>query len=110
MRALARPVAVAVAALLTAGAAPAAAKKTIPIRNTQYQKPSVTVHKGELVVWKDLQGFTEHSVTSMGKPSFSSSRLLQKGDEFRVRFSSRGEYRYFCRVHPSSMSGRITVE
>ena len=99
---------------VTAGAAalvvpqPAAARTVIPIKGIAFKKPTVRVGVGEVVVWKDRDGYVSHTVTSRGTKRFGSSSYLQRGDQHRVRFADRGVYRYVCRVHPN-MRGRITV-
>jgi plastocyanin len=96
-----------VAVLLPASMA--SARATIPIKGIAFKRPSVTVHRGELVVWKDLDGYVTHSVTSRGEERFRSSPYLRAGDSHRVRFRRSGIYSYACRVHPV-MTGRIVVE
>lgn len=91
-------------------AAPAAARKRIiTIDNVAYSKTAVTVSKGEVVIWKDREVSTTHTVTSKGEDRFKSSRFLRAGDEHRVKFKQRGQYAYVCKIHPG-MQGSITVK
>ena len=103
-------------ALLTAGVAlplpagAAGARESIAIKGISYKRPAITVPKGTTVVWNDKDGYTSHTVTSRGRPSFRSSRVLQRGDSHRVTFTRAGRYAYFCRVHPANMRGVVRVK
>jgi plastocyanin len=100
-------VAVGMVAPLPAGAA--GGEERIAIKDVSYKRPAITVRKGTTVIWNDKDGFTSHTVTSRGRPGFRSSRTLQRGDAFRVTFTRRGRYSYFCRVHPANMRGVVRV-
>lgn len=101
--------AVTVAALLLA-AVPASARTTVSIKDIAFSKGTVKVQPGEVVVWKDMDGYVTHNVTSRGKHRFASSGSLQVGDSHRVRFKQTGQYRYVCTIHPVNMRAKIVVE
>lgn len=71
------------------------------------QDPAVdTLAVGGSVTWS-FTGAFNHSVRSLGDPSFVSSGLQSTGVFLRT-FSSVGVYEYDCQVHPA-MTGRIVV-
>ena len=37
------------------------------------------------------------------------SRKLARGENFAFTFEDEGTYRYFCEIHPATMSGRVDV-
>ncbi len=76
------------------------------VRNNS-QNPAVdTVAVGGSVTWT-FSGSVNHSVQSVGNPSFVSSGLMTSGVFVRT-FGSVGNYAYDCQVHPS-MTGTIVV-
>ena len=48
-----------------------------------------------------------HTVVANDK-SFSSP-VLDTGEKFSRHFDTRGEYRYYCSIHPK-MTGKVVVE
>ncbi len=91
------------------------------MRLIAYRPDELTVPHGTTVTWKQRDaGF--HTVTSgtvSKDPSGSvdlepddvfDSGQLEKGEEFDFTFDDIGTYEYFCKVHPATMSGRVTVE
>jgi plastocyanin len=101
----------------TAEAAPAEA--AVLISNSAFtsdrnstKNPAVdTVAAGATVTWTwGNIGSTQHSVQSVGSPSFSSSAIKGgSGQTHAATFSAPGVYQYVCAVHPSTMTGRIVV-
>ena len=86
-----------------------------------YDPHELTVAKSTTVTWEQRDAGV-HTVTSgtvrteaTGSASTDpdgvfASDELSKGDEFAFTFDRRGSYAYFCRIHPATMRGRITVE
>ena len=79
----------------------------------------VEVPVGTTVVWTSVQGYkgpslTFHTVTS-GKPgdpdegSLFDSGEMAEFTSFSHTFNEAGEFRFFCRVHPSFMKGVVKV-
>ena len=80
---------------------------------------SLTVAAGTTVTWKQLDPGV-HTVTSgtveqgaagvTPKPDgqFDSGEL-KTGKTFTHTFSKPGTYTYFCKIHPATMRGEITV-
>jgi plastocyanin len=70
-----------------------------------------TVAVGGTVTWTWTNtGITQHSVQSLGTPSFTSSGILSvNGATYQFTFPSAGTYQYDCVVHGTQMTGRIVV-
>jgi len=68
----------------------------IRIANFTFAPPTLTVHVGSSVTWKNENG------------AFTSD-ALDTGDTFSHTFSQVGTVDYFCAIHPH-MTGRIVVE
>jgi plastocyanin len=92
----------------------------VVMRLIAFKPARLEVSVAAAVTWKQQDaGF--HTVTSgivRKEPSgsvvirpdetFDSGRIA-KGDDFTFTFDDAGTYDYFCRVHPATMTGRITV-
>ncbi len=98
--------------------APGASGTTaISIVGQSFQPNQVTVQVGQTVTWTVTQSIgAAHSVTS-GHPNdtkpgtiFDSGiRLENDGDSFSYTFTAPGTYPFFCAVHPTTMTGTVTV-
>ena len=98
-----------VGAVLAAGAAlavPAAADAAVGARvsatNYEFTSDSVTINKGEKVVWKFVEG--KHDVKGKG---FNSKP--QRSGKFAVKFDKVGTYNYVCTIHAPDMKGVVKV-
>jgi plastocyanin len=93
----------------------------VVMRLIAYKPATLEVPAGTSVTWKQQDaGF--HTVTSgsVSKDASGSvktnpdaafdSGQLAKGQEFTHTFGETGTFKYFCRVHPATMSGRVTVQ
>jgi len=96
------------AAILAAAAvavvpAQAASTKTVAVKNNSFSPGTVSVKKGDKVVWRWTQGGVSHNVTpaSGGAGSRTTSA---KGYTFTKTFSKAGTFRYVCTLHPSMKS------
>ena len=71
------------------------------------QNPAVdTIAAGGSVTWQGQGG--NHTVQSLGSPSFTSSGTLGTGT-YLFTFNVAGTYQYDCAIHGSLMTGRIVV-
>ena len=73
----------------------------------------VTIMLGDTIRWENQDG-VQHTATSTSMPSGGSafdSGFLSSGQSFTFVPNTRGEWVYFCEVHPTIMTGaRITVQ
>jgi plastocyanin len=77
------------------------------------RNPAVdTVATGGTVTWTWTgTGSIQHSVQSVGSPSFTSSAVLAgEGQTYSMVFSTAGTYQYDCAVHGTAMTGTIVVQ
>jgi plastocyanin len=91
--------------------------QAVSIIDTSFQPADLTITAGGTVTWTVTKAISApHSVTS-GSPAdakpgaaFDSGIILRNnGDSYSHTFTTPGTYTYFCVVHPSLMSGTITV-
>ena len=76
-----------------------------------YVPSIITVNQGEKVTWSN-DDVAFHSVTSGeydAPTDLFDSGHLDPGEKFSVSFDQKGEYDYFCTLHPW-MKGRVIVE
>ena len=97
-------IAVAAAISLRFGAARAEETKVM-IDNFTFEPQQLNVKVGTTVTWKNRDDIP-HTVVSAGK---FRSKTLDTDDSFSFTFTSAGDYRYFCSLHPH-MTGMIKVE
>ena len=92
---------------IAAGASSPGCEKT----NECFNPSSITATEGNTLTWKNADT-AAHTVTS-GKDTTADgkfdSSLLPAGKEFSFKFESKGDYPYYCAVHPW-MTGKVTVE
>lgn len=102
------PVALAVCAIMSvAGAKPAAASTyVVTIEQMRFDPPTVTVHRGDSVVWvnKDL---VAHTASGDAK-SFDSGSIAPEAS-WRYVVSEPGRHPYKCLFHPT-MHGTLIVK
>ena len=95
--------------LLVAGtdaiAAGGSVRHTVMIEGTRYEPATVTVKRGETVVWVNKDPFP-HTVTSKG--AFDSHDIAA-GKSWKYTARKAGEYAYTCTLHPN-MKGTLKVE
>jgi plastocyanin len=87
---------------------PAAAKPvtyTVVIEGTAYAPETLTVKRGDTVVWVNKDPFP-HTVTS--KAAFDSHDIAP-GKQWKYTPRTLGEYSYACTFHPN-MKGTLDVE
>ena len=95
-----RKLAVAAVAAFAVAAVPAhaASTKTVAVKNNSFSPTSVSVKKGDKVVFRWTQGGVPHNVTPAkgGKGSATSSK---KGFTYTKTFTSAGTFNYVCTIH-----------
>jgi len=98
--------AVAAATLLSLGAAPAQAEEfKVTIDNFTFTPAEVKAKVGDTVTWTNHDDIP-HTVVSAGKYR---SKAMDTDGTFSFTFTSAGDYKYFCSLHPH-MTGMIKVE
>lgn len=76
-----------------------------------------TIQRGDTVNWTAMATSHPHSVTSDlplfdSSPSCSSATVdgcMEAGDSYEFEFQTVGTFTYHCRIHPTTMTGTITV-
>ena len=91
-------------ALLPAGAA-RAEDTAVHIDNFVFEPAQLTVKAGQTVTWTNRDDIP-HTVVCAGK---FRSKTMDTDGIFSFTFTSAGEYKYFCSLHPH-MTGMIKVE
>lgn len=100
---------------------PAAADsgQTVSLRLIAFKPENLTVPVGTAVTWRN-EDASEHTVTSGtvsqsggGVTSAADSKFesgsLKQNAAFAFTFTAPGTYAYFCKIHPATMRGEITV-
>ena len=101
-------IAVVATMLLSAGAAraeEAADPLAVHIDNFVFEPAQLTVKVGQTVTWTNRDDIP-HTVVCAGK---FRSKTMDTDGTFTFTFTSAGEYKYFCSLHPH-MTGVIKVE
>jgi len=88
-----------------ARAADAPRTHQVVIQGLQYLPPTLTVRRGDSVVWTNKDPFP-HTVTAAG--AFD-SRSIEAGQSWRFVARAAGSYPYVCTLH-SNMKGQLQVE
>jgi plastocyanin len=96
--------ALAVAIALPSGTA-RAEDLDVHIDNFVFQPAELRIKVGATVTWTNRDDIP-HTVVSAGK---FRSKTLDTDDTFSFTFTSAGDYKYFCSLHPH-MTGMIKVE
>ena len=91
-------------ALLPAGAA-RAEDVAVHIENFVFEPAQLTVKAGQTVTWTNRDDIP-HTVVCAGK---FRSKTMDTDGTYSFTFTSAGEYKYFCSLHPH-MTGVIKVE
>ena len=101
------PVALGLAAILTAASTPlnAADQPMVKIENFAFTPTVLTVKPGTTVTFENDDDIPHLVVAN--DASFR-SKALDTGDRYAFTFTKVGDYAYFCGLHPH-MQGRITV-
>jgi plastocyanin len=97
-------IAVVATMLLPAGAA-RAEDVAVHIDNFVFEPAQLTVKVGQTVTWTNRDDIP-HTVVCAGK---FRSKTMDTDGTFSFTFTSAGEYKYFCSLHPH-MTGAVKVE
>jgi plastocyanin len=101
-----RSLGLAVAATILLGSVSARAEEhKVTIDNFTFGPAQLTVKIGDTVTWTNHDDIP-HTVVSAGKYR---SKAMDTDDSFSFTFTSAGDYKYFCSLHPH-MTGMIKVE
>lgn len=79
----------------------------VVIDNFVFTPQELTVASGTKVTWVNKDE-VPHTVTSTDK-KFSSSGIIDTDQKFSNTFNDKGEYNYYCTVHPH-MTGKVIVK
>ena len=79
---------------------------TVLIEGTSFTPQSLTVRRGDTVVWKNKDPFP-HTVTARNR-QFDSG-LLAEGQSWQYTAKEPGEFPYFCTLH-QTMTGVLLVK
>lgn len=82
------------------------ATRTIMIQNFSFNQASVTVKKGDVVVWTNKDAMS-HTVT--GNNGGPSSPTIPTNGTYSYTFNDAGTFMYHCAIHPA-MTGNVIVE
>jgi plastocyanin len=105
LRSLGRP-AVATALLMLLGVTTVRAQQVnINIDNFTFAPQELTLKVGDSVTWTNHDDIP-HTIVSAGR---FRSKTLDTDNTFSFTFTTAGDYKYFCSLHPH-MTGMIKVE
>lgn len=104
-RTLLRGLILAAALLLPLGAGAQAQELQVTIDNFTFSPAELKVKVGDTVTWTNHDDIP-HTVVSAGK---FRSKAMDTDNTFSFTFTSAGDYKYFCSLHPH-MTGMIKVE
>jgi len=82
------------------------AEHQVTIDRFAYNPASITIPRGDTVVWTNRQAM-DHTVTP-DKSEFPSSGHIHSGGTFSHTFTVAGSVAYHCEIH-RSMKGTVTV-
>ncbi len=98
-----------VAILLTIPAAAFATEYFVDIPGFLFDPQNITVQEGDIVTWTNNHTFIHTSTSADGGIEWDSG-ILNPGDSFSHTFNAAGSFDYICAVHPTMMTGNVTVE
>jgi plastocyanin len=89
--------------------APTAQPKTLSvnIQNFAFSPNSLTINKGDSVVWTNMDS-SSHTVTSDSGSELKSG-TLSNGQTYTHTFNTAGTFTYHCSIHPM-MTAEIIVQ
>jgi plastocyanin len=91
-----------------AGVAGPGPEAIVTIDNFTFAPQTLKVTAGTRVIWINRDDIPHTIVSSSGPRAFKSPPL-DTDERFSMRFDQRGEYRYFCSIHPM-MTATIVVQ
>jgi len=84
----------------------------VSVTNDAFTPRDTAVQTGGTVTWTWNSGTTQHNVTYIGGPTplpRNSPTQSASGPTFSTTFTTVGKYTYHCTIHPTTMSGSVTV-
>jgi len=105
IRTVFRSLILAAALLLPLGVRAQAEEIKVTIDNFTFSPAELKVKVGDTVTWTNHDDIP-HTVVSAGKYR---SKTMDTDGTFSFTFTSAGDYKYFCSLHPH-MTGMIKVE
>lgn len=93
----------------TSGCAPTTDAATVVagMEDIAFQPATVEARVGEVIAWTNSDS-ASHTATLTDDPSCTTD-VLARGETGGLVFSMAGSYPYFCRIHPTSMTGTIEI-
>jgi plastocyanin len=91
---------------LTADERPKPKTHTVTMENMRFQPESLTVARGDTVVWVN-QDLVPHTATS--KAGGFDSEVIQAEKSWRLTVQKKGDFAYVCTFHPT-MTAMLRVE
>ena len=88
----------------TAAAAPVV--HTVTIDGFEFRPPALTVHKGDVVVWRNSDAVPHTATAASGGPA--SGEIAANGS-YRFTAGRAGRFDYLCTLHPT-MKGVLIVD
>ncbi|MBI2703696.1 MAG: cupredoxin domain-containing protein [Actinobacteria bacterium] len=84
---------------------------TIEIPALQFSPPTATAKVGQVVTWQNKSASTHQvqAVAEPGQPPAFESELVKPDQQYVFTPTAPGTYAYVCRIHPSQMTGTLTV-
>ena len=79
---------------------------TVTMENMRFQPESVTVARGDTVVWVN-RDLVPHTATS--KAGGFDSQVIQAEKSWRLKVGTKGDFAYVCTFHPT-MTATLRVE
>lgn len=80
---------------------------TVTIDATSYRPATVTLKRGDTVVWEN-KDVIPHTATSK-KAGLFDSGTIAPGGKWKMTFKTEGDVEYFCTFHPT-MQGTLRVK
>jgi plastocyanin len=105
LRGFAASFVMAAAIILNLGAPVRAEEVKVTIDNFTFSPAELKLKVGDTVTWTNHDDIP-HTVVSAGK---FRSKTMDTDNTFSFTFTSAGDYKYFCSLHPH-MTGMIKVE
>jgi plastocyanin len=88
----------------------------VGVANFAFAPADLKIQQGDVVTWTWYGPDTNHSTTTHAEgqttwdsDAKNSSPDHQVGDKFSKEFVFLGEFAYFCKVHPMTMTGTVSV-
>jgi plastocyanin len=79
----------------------------VKIQNFAFSPSTITVHKGDIIIWTNMDS-TTHTVTSDSGSELASGNI-PSGQSFSHTFNTAGTFNYHCAIH-TGMKGTVVVQ